>query len=571
MKYVISYQNPHQHLVDIELVIEHILQPQVIVALPAWRPGRYELGDFIQNVQKLRATTLSNESLPVKKIKKDHWEIDTMGAASIKVKYNYYAYKMDAGSCWLDEDQLYLNFINCLIFAPDRVDETCTVSLEIPENYLIACGLEKIKERQLIANSFYHLVDSPLIASSQLQHFYYNLDETSYHLWIMGRCNFDWDRIKVDFIAFTKEQLLVMGKFPCADYHFMYQMLPYKMYHGVEHYNSTVIALGPGELISQIPLYEDFLGVSSHELFHTWNVIRIKPREFVPYDFTRENYFETGYVAEGFTTYYGDLFLVRSGVFDKRWYFGELKKMLIHHLQNFGRFNLSLTQSSYDLWVDGYKNGAPDRKVSIYVKGALVAMLLDLKIRQSSAGENSLDTLMQRLWEKFGNVRQGYISSDILALSNELAGSSLNSFFAHLVEGVTPIESFLTALLDYVGCELIPILPDNLFESNFGFKTTGKGSYHVIHRLHPDSPAAQQLSVDDEIIAINGRKVTENLNSLIGDQKQLTLTLFRLNQLQEVTISHHGQSYFMDYEIRQTPDPSPRQRESFEKWLKAKW
>ena len=101
----------------------------------------------------------------------------------------------------------------------------------------------------------------------------------------------------------------MMKGFPTEDYHFLYQFLPYQAYHGVEHYNSTVIALGPADqVIEDSGLYYEFLGVSSHELFHTWNIIRIRPQEMMPYDYTRENYFPTGFLAEGATTYYGDLF-----------------------------------------------------------------------------------------------------------------------------------------------------------------------------------------------------------------------------------------------------------------------
>ena len=182
MKYVISYYNPHRHFVDIELTIDNVNQDCITLALPAWRPGRYELGDFIQNIQKFKVTDLEQNDLPFRKTKKDQWEVDTSGTDGVKVIYNYYAYKMDAGSCWLDESQLYLNFINCLVFVTDRLNEACMISLKIPDNYMIACGLEKTGDRQLRAESFYHLVESPLIASDQLQHFSYDLDKTKYHL-----------------------------------------------------------------------------------------------------------------------------------------------------------------------------------------------------------------------------------------------------------------------------------------------------------------------------------------------------------------------------------------------------
>ncbi len=569
MQYNISYNNPLQHFVDIELIIDHINQPIITLKLPAWRPGRYELGNFIGNIQKFQVTDAQNNSLPFRKTEKDHWEVETSGIDCIKVQYNYYAYKMDAGSCWLDEHQLYLNFINCLIFTPDRLHEDCILNLEIPDDYIIACGLDKTATKQLSATSFYHLVECPLIASNQLQHFSYELDQTKYHLWLMGQCDLNWKKVEADFIAFTSEQTLTMGAFPSSDYHFLCQILPFRMYHGVEHYNSTVIALGPGESMNEDWFYQNFMGVCSHELFHTWNVIRIKPEEFIPYDFTRENYFETGFVAEGFTTYYGDLFLVRSGVFDKNWYFTELKKLLNRHLHNFGRFNLSLAQSSFDLWIDGYKKGTPDRKVSIYTKGALVALMLDLKIRQCSQNKNSLDQLMLQLWQKFGDTRSGYTTADIVDMASELAGTSLQDFLEDLVEGVTPIERYLSELLTFVGCELTSETPDNLYENHFGFKATKKETHHIITQLHPDSAAAGTLSLDDEIIAVNGRKASLDLNLLIGKEQKVTLTVFRQNRLLEVILHRQEEAYFPDYGIRQIADTTDEQQRNFKAWLKC--
>src|SRR5690606_21236898 len=111
--------------------------------------------------------------------------------------------------------------------------------------------------------------------------------------------------------------------------------------------------LGPGEKLHEDELYSQLLGVSSHELFHAWNIIKIRPKELSPYRFDKEVAFPTGYVAEGFTTYYGDLFLVRSNVFDHDTYFKELNLLFKRHYSNFGRLNYSLINSSIDLWVDG--------------------------------------------------------------------------------------------------------------------------------------------------------------------------------------------------------------------------
>ena len=193
---------------------------------------------------------------------------------------------------------------------------------------------------------------------------------------------------------------------------FLYQLLPYKHYHGVEHQNSTVITLGPAELLMTEALYKEFLGVSCHELFHAWNIKSIRPAEMQPYDYSRENYFRTCYVAEGVTTYYGEYLLARAGVRTAAQYFEELNAVLRKHFDDRGRDNLSLADASMDLWLDGYKPGVPDRKVSVYHKGALVALLLDLTLRRLSQHQRSLDDVMRRLYQEFGQTGIGYTEAD---------------------------------------------------------------------------------------------------------------------------------------------------------------
>ncbi len=532
--------------------------------MPAWRPGRYELANFAQNIQKFDVMDGQGNAMNFDKVTKDQWEVNTSGVSEITVKYNFYAYKMDAGSTWLDEEQLYINFINCLVYDASRLNDTCEVTLAIPTNYEIACGLPNSSKNTLLADSFYHLVESPMIASAKMRHLEYQVDKYRFHIWLMGDCEMDWEKVIRDFKEFSQNQIDMMGGFPCDDYHFLFQITPYKLRHGVEHFNSTVIALGPGEEMNSAEMYESFMGISSHELFHTWNVIRIKPKEFVPYDFTKENYFKTGFVAEGFTTYYGDLFLGRSGVFGKKWFLREMSLQFQRHSDNFGRHNLSLTDSSFDLWLDGYKQGIPDRKVSIYTKGALVALMLDLEIRMTTKNKNSLDSLMRKLWDRFGDTKNGYTTDDILKMAEELSGTSFEDFFANYIHGTTPIEERFVALMKYVGCEVLVKKPKNTYESTFGFRVFTTDNVSKITKLHP---SIQTLSIDDEIVAVNGMKVNSNLNLLIGNKKEVDLTIFRNHKLKKIKLVGDGTEYFHSYHIVQVEGADSEALQNFEAWV----
>lgn len=500
MQYTISYGNPNKHIIDIELLLKEINQELVTVYLPAWRPGRYTIQNFAKNILSLNAIDQDNNKLSVSKSTKDSWTIQTSGVGEVRIRYRYYAFLMDAGNSWLDEEQLYINFINCLLYHPDRLNEPCSVRIVVPEHYKFATGLKQTVHQTFVSDSYYILVDSPLVAANDLTEIHYEVKGYSFFLWIVGDFHKSSSEVINDFKRFTELQIEVMGGFPCKDYHFIYQCLPYKHYHGVEHWNSTVITMGPASELSKRPLYKEFLGVSSHELFHTWNVIRLRPKEMVPYDFQHENYHETGFVTEGITTYYGDLFLKRSGVFSLEEYLFELNKLLERHYLNEGRKNLSVAGSSYDLWLDGYEKGVPGRKVSIYNEGALLALILDLKIRIDSGHKKSLDDVMKLMWIRFGENKKGYSFKDYQLVCEEVHGTSLSDYFEHYILGTQPFEKELLVLFPHFGLKFelqSSIKPE---ERLFGIKLAIQESRYFIDAIAPHSPAELCLSTKDEIL-----------------------------------------------------------------------
>jgi predicted metalloprotease with PDZ domain len=190
-------------------------------------------------------------------------------------------------------------------------------------------------------------------------------------------------------------------------------------------------------------------------LFHAWNIIRIRPTELLPYDFTRENYFDTCFVAEGVTTYYGDLMLRRSGVFDDDAYLKELQVIVKRHFENNGRAFQSLTESSWDLWLDGYEKGVPDRKVSVYHKGAIAALILDLRIRRLTGHARSLDDVMRQMWVRFGKPFIGYTLDDYRTVAEAVAGEQLTDYFNLCIFGNSPLEEPLNELLAWVGLQVV--------------------------------------------------------------------------------------------------------------------
>jgi predicted metalloprotease with PDZ domain len=500
MHYTISYGNPNKHIIDIALQLSNIEQDHIILNLPSWRPGRYTIQNFAKNIMHIQADDENGNTIACEKVTKDKWRIESVGLNQLTIKYSYYAFLMDAGNSWLDEEQLYINFINCLLYADNRLSESCSVEIKVPEDYKFATGLEQVSPQLFKTDSYYHLVDSPLVATKKLNKINYEVQGYQFYLWIVGEFPRTEEDVVNDFRRFTALQIEVMGGFPCKDYHFICQCLPYKHYHGVEHWNSTMITIGPASALQERPLYKEFLGVSSHELFHTWNVIRLRPKELTPYDFQRENYHATGFVTEGVTTYYGDLFLKRSGVFSLEEYLAELNKLLERHYLNEGRKNLSVADSSFDLWIDGYEKGAPGRKVSIYNEGALLALILDLKIRVNTDHHKSLDDVMRLMWERFGKREVGYSYADYKKICEEVYGASLKEYFDHYISGTAAFENELATLFPQFGLKFLLTHSEKPEEARYGLKLAEHEGRYFIDAIASGSSAEKELSIKDEIM-----------------------------------------------------------------------
>ena len=553
-------------MLDIEMQISNISHSKLQLQLPAWRPGRYELGNFAKNVRDWQAYDGSGNILPFKKLSKDLWEVDTQGAKNALIKYNYYCNQLDAGSCFLDQQQLYVNPVHCFLYQPDKLNEACELELKVPSDYKIASSLA-IKGNTLIAKDFHELADSPFIASKNIQHQQFSESGCNYHVWIQGECKPNWEKLISDIKAYTREQVEIMGPLPVSTYHYLYQILPYSFHHGVEHQANTVIAFGPGFKLMQGENYDDFIGVSSHELYHAWNIKALRPKEMLPYDYSKENYSPTSYISEGVTTYMGDLALARSGVYPAATFLSEFKGHFQRHFDNYGRFHMSVAQASFDSWLDGYQASIPHRKVSIYDEGSIVALLLDLTIRHFSDSRNSLGTTMKSMYDQYGKTGKGYKDENYQQVAEAQAGTSLDWFFKSYVHGTKNYEDIIKQCLDYAGLQLEKKENSGSAEKFYGFKSSADAKITVVA---PNSPAEKAgLTKDDEIAAINGFKVeNNNLNALLDYSENPVLTVFSMKQLKEITLKKSEENYYPIISVVKNKDASSSQKDFFKKWLK---
>ncbi|MDA7802997.1 PDZ domain-containing protein [Crocinitomix sp.] len=575
IKYKITYQQPTKQYLSIDAIFDCENQSEIVLQFPAWRPGRYELGNFAKNIKNFTIHDENNKKLLFEKVKKDSWLVKCEKAKQLVVTYLYYAHEINAGSSYMDDVQLYVNPVNCLVYIESEQNKPCSLELNIPDNFKIACGATH-QNNIITCEDFHVLVDSPFIASASLQTRTYEILSYKFHIWFQGDVVVDWNKVISDFEKFTKIQIEKFSNrrkkklgFPVKEYHFLYQILPYKTYHGVEHKSGTVIALGPGnELMTE--RYDDFLGVSSHELYHAWNIKSIRPKEMYPYDYSKENYSYLGYVAEGVTTYLGDVFLAESNVKDFEWYRSEIEKLLQKHFDNFARFNYSVAESSWDTWLDGYVKGTPERKVSIYNEGALLAFVADMKIRQGSNNKASIHDVMYTLYHEYALKNKGYTEEDYIKLCSQYSGEDFGEIFRNQIHGTLPFESILAEAFETIGFYLDMELNPSHSKRILGIKTVEVDGNYFIQDIYPGGSAEiGELMIGDQILQVNSTPISKTLDETIAPFKDLPLELkiMRMGRELNITCPNTNRSIYPIYKIKKIKIPSNVNKRTFKSWI----
>jgi len=539
MKYTLSTPLPTSQILEIQLEFRCEKDEKIDLQLPSWRPGRYEIANYAQYISRLEVTGPDGE-VPSKKQTKDLWTFFAKSSGNYKISYSYHAAQLDAGGSWVASDQVYINFINICFAISNRTEEKIAVKLDLPQNYQVACALPQEKKHTILASDYQELVDSPFLAAADLHHKTYKVKATTFHLWVHGKVYFDWPSLIKEFSRFTEKQIDDLGDFPAEDYHFLIHMLPFPHYHGVEHQFSTVITLGPDRLFQTQEGRDRLMGISSHELYHFWNVCRIRPRSIQPYDFSREAYLKEGLIAEGVTTFMGDFYLLKSGYYSSERYFEVLEKLMERSFESLGWENQSIVDSSLDLWLDGYKPGVPDKKVSIYTHGALLVLAMDVMLMK---GEKRMHSAMRIMWEHFGKNATGYELKDFEQVVVSLAKDQedMQQFFTDYVWKKGDLFSLLQKVLPQIGLHIEKRSTNTPLQSDFGMVTDLKG--HLI-KIHPKSPAYKRLMIKDRIL------------SYALDNDGLHLQISRWGETMAISLPAEKTLYYATYKITLTGDLS---------------
>jgi predicted metalloprotease with PDZ domain len=319
--------------------------------------------------------------------------------------------------------------------------------------------------------------------------------------------------------------------------------------------------------------YRGFLGLVSHEYFHTWNVKQLRPRGISPYNYLRENYVKELWVSEGTTSYYGGLLLLRGGMSPASSAYEWLAGTVQGERQRPGNKVQSVSESGFDAWIKYWKEHQQgyNFESDYYDKGSDVSLVLDLEIRQRSNNKYSLDDVMRSLYRQFPLGGRGFANGDLRAIAEKLAGSSLKRFFDDYVDGTVPID--WERALGYAGLTVQAKSDDR--KPWLGLMTSDRENRTRVMNVVVGSPAYDAgVNIGDEILALNGVRVqTSSLNDRLSDYRpgdKVTLTVFRRDRLRTFELALRLQDV-PSYKVEKVSQPTPLQKSIFESWLKTTW
>jgi predicted metalloprotease with PDZ domain len=497
--YSISWQETAERQFDVNLSFAAPAdEPRLL--LPAWRPGRYLIQNYAAQVSEWKAADRRGEPRQIWKDGKSSWRVESKAGEEITVSYRFYAGVLDAGSSFLDETEAYFNGSNLFMMVEGLRGENVRLSLAAPADWRIETQLPREDESTFLASDYDHLIDSPVIAAPSFTRHSVSESGARIHLIFLGDERIDTEQFVDPIRALVRNQASLFGGLPLSEYRFLVHVGD--KWHGVEHEASCSIVAKRSELLGATKGdggYDHFVSICSHEFFHLWNVKRILPAAFAPYDYASETTTRLLWVMEGLTSYYGDLTLARAGVWDEMRYLKHLAEE-IETLENQpGHKTLSLSQASFDAWLQNDRHDKANSLISFYNKGEIVSALLDLFILRESSGEKSLDDVMRQIWRVGTPLGEDGFERAVTSIC------AAGDFFKRYVDGVEPLP--YDELLGAAGV-CVESSPQNPRPSLGATLRSDGGRLMVVSALRGGAGMSAGLLPGDEIIAIDGTRTS---------------------------------------------------------------
>lgn len=559
--YKIVLKDPGAHLFEVTLVVAAPESDGQQFRIPAWIPGSYLIRDFARNLVSIRAESQGQE-IELLKIDKSSWQAAAC-EAPITIVCEIYACDLSVRGAHIDTTHAYFNGPSVFLAVVGQEDsacelEICPPSAPIGEGWQVATSMRAAKAEKYgygfyTAANYAELIDHPVeIGDLLIDEF--EVGGIPHAIAVRGNVRADMARICRDLATLCEHHMTLLGRPADLDrYLFLLLVLP-DGYGGLEHRWSTSLVYSRDDLPrygddSVTDGYRKFLGLCSHEYFHLWNVTRMKPAAFTPYQLQAESHTGLLWVFEGITSYYDDLALVRSGLITPKSYLELLGRTITRVIRTSGRLRQSLEESSFDAWTKFYKQDAnsPNFIVSYYTKGSLIALALDLTLRQLTHGKTCLDDVMRECWKLYGDGKNGMPERGLESVAQKISGVDLQDFFECYVRGT--VDAPLDEMLLEYGIQLRmrpaenskdaggkPGKKDGLVGVWIGASFAGKGNRSVFNRVTAGGPAENAgIAPGDEAVSIDDLRLSAaNIETRLREYQvgdEVTLRIFRRDEM----------------------------------------
>ena len=598
IRYRIRASQPEAHLFNVELVVQTPDAAGQRFSLPAWIPGSYMIREFARNIVTLQARC-GKRSVGLQKIDKHTWQAEPC-AGPLTLSYDVYAWDLSVRGAHLDTGHGFFNGTSVFLCVHGQEDAPCLVDIERPQGAdyrdwrvataLPAAGAKRYGFGAYRAQNYDELIDHPVeMGTFSLATF--RARGVPHDVAITGRHDCDLKRLAHDLKRIAEYQIdFFGGTAPMKRYVFLVTAVG-EGYGGLEHRASTALLCSRYDLPcasveKQDDRYLTFLGLASHEYFHTWNVKRIKPAAFTPYDLTQESYTRLLWAFEGITSYYDDLCLVRCGLMTTEQYLQALARTMTSVQRGSGRLKQTVADSSFDAWIKYYRQdeNAPNAIVSYYTKGSLVALALDLTVRKATDGKRSLDDVMRTLWTEYGKTGRGVGEAELEILIERVTGVRLKRFFDLALRSTEDIA--WAPLLRHFGLRVHMAAAQSSADRGgkppkkeakptppravLGARLETGGEVKIAQVFDGGAAQAGGLSAGDTLIALDGVRLTSaNWEQRLGRHRpgdSVRITGFRRDELfeRDVRLMNAPVDTFA---LSQDPGLSAAQRRRLTKWL----
>ena len=577
ISYTLSMPEPWTHYYHVTQTIKGERKKSIDFVMPVWIPGSYKVREFSKNVEEFKAHSEKSDNLKWEKIDKNSWRVYTNKANEVTISYKVYAFVKSVRNSFLDDSHGFVSPPDVFMYVEKLKNRPATLVIDPYDEFsTISTGLEKSpgSKNSFIVPDYDILVDSPIEIGNQTI-FEFEVEGVPHEIAFYGKGNFDSSTVdEVKRIVEATAELF--GEIPYKRYLFIVHLTKSGS-GGLEHLNSQVLRMGRWNFQPESRRGR-WRSLVAHEVYHLYNVKRIRARELGPFDYTKENYTTLLWVMEGFTSYYGGRILLNAGFISPKKYQSNMASHMSKISNTIGNRYQSAAEASFDAWIRYYRRNenSPNRDISYYDKGKLLGMLLDLEIRNSSGNKKTLDDVMRRLYSEYYKKKQrGFSEAEFKKELERAAGISFSDFFVRYVHGTEEVD--YGKYLSYAGLEIETLEAPSLSEKGafLGTKVSESSGKLKITQVLRDSPAWNYgLNVNDEIIAVDGLRVnladyTKAISAMKPGDK-VVITVSRDDWLREIDVVI-SESSDKSYYIFQTEDPTDLQKAVYESYFSTAW